>query len=666
MSCTRSVFSSWLLFLSFSLICFNISSAAEDVPAFNTQVRTIGELIQQDNLSLAQAGIDQFWAEHHTEKGFVDAARRIKDTYWAEGDYAEYFALCERIVQAFPTDPLSIGIQVDIVTGYIKLKDLAKASEKLEQFWSCYRSDDRFVDFARRIKNAYWQTGEHAAHYAVCERIIKEFPDHPLTVKTCADEINGYIEDKELARASEKLGQFWATQKSKEGFVEAVRRVKDYYWVKGEHADHYALCERLIREFPDHPLTVTTRADEIIGYIEDKERNKTSEKLEQFWAHDHSDERFVEYAYKIKSAYWRAGDHATHFAVCDRILHEFPDHPLVVKTCGDAIAGYVIDNDLAAAEVGIETLFSRYTIPADIFLKSVAHIQKSCRSINDHSLAIEIGNRALATNSSDENALWVYQNVIISYVDVNAVDQADATFGGLPDKYSTHPDWAGFLNGLADYYRHAKYYPRSIELYQTALAQNPADDEKVEAYAGMAKAMVHAENTTADPNSPAVRSGEVDSIVQLLMTDHKDVKRLGFHIFQIAEEYYFRGEEAKRTGNRQQMQEDFLKAVKIWQNNINQIADSHHRCLAYYYAAVAYQELNDSEQALGCYEQVVNNWPDYEKAWYAQYMIAKYYEKLAEQGKATTEDVRDAYQTLLQRYPQSSAAQTARRKLDTL
>lgn len=420
-------------FISFSCF-FSLIFAQAEVPPFQTQVRAIGELIQAKELAEAQITVEQFWAEHYSEKGFVDAVRRIKDCYWAEGNYADHFALCERIVQAFPNDPLSIGIQVDIVTGYIKQKDLTQVSEKLEQFWNRYHSDDRFVDFARRIKDQYWRDGYYAEHFNLCERLVQAFPDDPLAMSVYTDDITGYIRTKDTqkaaaqldsfwtqyhskegftshlrtirdvywsngyieahdvlcdrifqafpndpvtfeiiagriseqirvkntAKASEDLEQFWTAHKADEGFVSAVRHVKDEYWKEGYYAEHFNLCERIVKEFPDDPLSIGIQTDQVTGYIKLKDMIKAAEELEQFWAGYSADDRFVDYARRIKDQYWTSGHYAEHFAVCDRIINAFPDHPLNLAIRADAITGYIHDKDFAAAGTACDQMLARF------------------------------------------------------------------------------------------------------------------------------------------------------------------------------------------------------------------------------------------------------------------------------------------------------------------
>lgn len=206
--------------------------------------------------------------------------------------------------------------------------------------------------------------------------------------------------------------------------------------------------------------------------------------------------------------------------------------------------------------------------------------------------------------------------------------------------------------------------PKALELYQKVISESTQKSELLTAYAEMVKINIR-QVVSVDPNTPTTVI-DTDATLSSILSDYKDEKKLGFHVFQIGEEYYLRAEKALQRGEQEQPAIDFLKAIAIWEKNISQITDAHHRYLAYYYSAVAYHNLKQEDKAVEYYKIVVNQWPDQEKAWYAQFQIAQIYEILKGQGKATSEQVRSAWQTLLERYPNCSAAKLANKRLKAL
>ena len=737
---------SQLLLSALLLVCFTTSFSAETESVIDARVQEIGGLIQKKELALAQSAVELFWAEYGGREGFVEAVRRVKDQYWIKGEYAAHYALCDRIIDEFPGDTLAVATSADVVRGYIyngdlkkaaeKLEDfwtyghadekfldyarqikdlywekkeytthyalcdriikdfpghtlavatcadvvrgyiyngdLDKAAEKLEPFWTQYHSDDRFVEYARWIKDTYWQTGQRATHYAVCERIFNEFPDHPLTVVTCADEINGYIEDKELAKASEKLEQFWATQKAKEGFVEAARRIKDKYWVTGQHAGHYAVCERIINQFPDHPLTVTTCADEINGYIEDKELAKASEKLEQFWATQKAKDGFVGFARRIKDQYWVQGYRDQSQALCERIIAAFPDDPATASVLGDFICGRIAMGQDADTWQNVEAFWSRYQTHPEFVDMAYRIAHHYHHGSGDFGRAMELYSKLLQDYPDHKRTIDIERQVVAVYLEMDGKQMADLRVEKLLTEYGDHPSFAFVLNGFGDDYRKHGHFDDSIRMHWAALALKPSETEQLCAYAGMAKAQIQMGAFTSDPNDvESARGDEIcpESIIERLVTDYTNARQTGFHVFQIAEEYYFLGERLMRAGYREQGKQAFETAIRLWENN-KLLPDRHHAAMASYYAGVASGYIGDDLSALEYYQEVALDYPEYDKAWHARFMVAECAGRLSAADLMRHVDAEAlqlmAYQEILDNDPNSPVDAIVRQRVQLL
>ena len=218
---------SQLLLSVLLLVCFTTCFSAEAESVFDARVQEIGGLIQEKELALAQSAVELFWAEYSGKEGFVEAVRRVKDQYWAKGEYAAHYALCDRIIDEFPGDTLAVATRADVVRGYIYNQNLEKAAEKLDEFWTYGHSDANFLKYARQIKDLYWEKKEYTAHYALCDRIIWDFPSHTLAVATRADVVRGYIYNGDLKKAAEKLEDFWTYGHADEKFLDYARQIKE-------------------------------------------------------------------------------------------------------------------------------------------------------------------------------------------------------------------------------------------------------------------------------------------------------------------------------------------------------------------------------------------------------------------------------------------------------
>ena len=105
-------------------------------------------------------------------------------------------------------------------------------------------------------------------------------------------------------------------------------------------------------------------------------------------------------------------------------------------------------------------------------------------------------------------------------------------------------------------------------------------------------------------------------------------------------------------------------AIAIWQRVIENMPESGHTADAWYFTGAAYRKLGDIERMIGCYQAVVDGWPEFQFNWSAQPLIGWGYEALKQRGLMTAEEadplIEDAYLDTLVKYPQSCLAQMAR------
>jgi tetratricopeptide (TPR) repeat protein len=136
-------------------------------------------------------------------------------------------------------------------------------------------------------------------------------------------------------------------------------------------------------------------------------------------------------------------------------------------------------------------------------------------------------------------------------------------------------------------------------------------------------------------------------------------------ILVIGEEYYLMAEEAAKAGDPNQASANYQKALNLW-NQFEQAIPDHNWPEYAYYSGIVCQKLGQYEQALSHFQRVTLQWPQFDRAWFAQYLIARCYEKLAEQKKVSLDVVKAAYQQVINKYPDCSVAQTAVQKLASM
>ncbi len=191
-----------------------------------------------------------------------------------------------------------------------------------------------------------------------------------------------------------------------------------------------------------------------------------------------------------------------------------------------------------------------------------------------------------------------------------------------------------------------------IALSEKILSQNPGPAMRLAAYTGLAQAYIQ-----------LGQQEKVDEIINILITNFSEEKRIGYSLFVIGEEYYLIGEKQLKEIGLSEGRAALQQAISIWQHVRAQSMDLLHQAHAIYYSADALRRIGAYKQAVVYYQQIVSRKPVYKKAWYAQYMIARCCEELAKENKITSGEVKAAYQLVVDKYPDSPAAKIAASKL---
>jgi len=163
-----------------------------------------------------------------------------------------------------------------------------------------------------------------------------------------------------------------------------------------------------------------------------------------------------------------------------------------------------------------------------------------------------------------------------------------------------------------------------------------------------------------DPNAQAA----IDSLI----ADFNDHPALPEAVFIIGEQYYNEAFRCENEGLETEARDYFRKAVAIWERIIEELpVKLPQTAHAWYFSAVCYRRLCEYENAIQYYQVVVDNWPDYQFAWNAQFLIARCFERLARLGRIPIAEaapqIRQACEKVFANYPDCLAAGAARNLL---
>jgi len=164
------------------------------------------------------------------------------------------------------------------------------------------------------------------------------------------------------------------------------------------------------------------------------------------------------------------------------------------------------------------------------------------------------------------------------------------------------------------------------------------------------------------------RGGDAQAATNNLTEEFKDHPDLSLMLWQASEAYYNEAFRCENEGQDAKAKQYFTKVIRTGEAVMNQWPDSAAGPEICHILAICYERLSEYTKAIEYYQKVVDDWPDYEHAWEAQFRIAKMSKWLILTGaKSDLEGdaaIKTAFKKLVERYPDCPAAEGARNWLE--
>ncbi|MCK4914278.1 MAG: tetratricopeptide repeat protein [Planctomycetes bacterium] len=161
------------------------------------------------------------------------------------------------------------------------------------------------------------------------------------------------------------------------------------------------------------------------------------------------------------------------------------------------------------------------------------------------------------------------------------------------------------------------------------------------------------------------RDDEVLAAVDKLLVDFNDHPHLAEAIFSLGEEYYSKARSLENEGHTTEAKDYYQKDIAVQQKIIQELPSYTPR--ACFGLIACFCHLDEYEKAIKYCREVVDNWPDYEHAPLAQYLIGIYYTNLRNSGRLPEPKVNrlieQAYKAVIEKYPDCKSAPNAALKL---
>jgi len=330
------------------------------------------------------------------------------------------------------------------------------------------------------------------------------------------------------------------------------------------------------------------------------------------------------------------------------VVQSWPKAEHAVWAQADLIKSYLAQDNDASADAAVEKLLTNFN-DNPLIARAVWDTGQYYRDLKKYEMANKLYQHVVKTSPESEHALWAQADLIKSYLALGDDPNAQAAVDKLLTEFAHNKLIARAIHDTAWEYRKSGNYGRANELDKYVIDNWPADMQVMWAKMDMAKTDILLGNDAA-----------AEKTIDILIVDFNDNPELPRTILIIGEEYYKKGLSKEDAGLADQAKDCFEKAVKMWGRLINKFPNSALIPETCCWAGDCYHKLGQYEKSMQCFQKVVNNWPDYQYAWHAQFMVGRNMESLKESGVLSESEanpkIRAAYERVIQNYPDCSAA----------
>ena len=496
------------------------------------------------------------------------------------------------------------------------------------------------------------------------------------------EQADAYYKNKDYSQAEAIYQNVKTYYPGTEEAYKAYRKLVVLYIVTGNQSQEQATFQELVTTYPDNIHTARAIHDIGSACRNNLKKYYKAKQYYQYAKDNFSGSNYLIWSGKkyILCALWAQKD--------------------IIKT------ELCLGND-TAAEAGIQTMRSDFSDHNDL-LAALRSVADCYLKLKQYSKAAALFQNILDTDPNDADAIHCQKGLVYSNIWLHNAPNATETKAAI-DKlvadFNDHSNYAyAILRVGQEYYNKAlnlevqdytsqaeSNFSKAIEVWQPILTKEPFNLATVRAYymtaqsyrklgnceeatehyehildtweedESMATYLIGSRKNLAILNIDMGYDPNALAQVEQLTADFNDNPQLPKAVFDIGEKFYYKalnnGHQDPNTGVGNYFSKALTVLGKITQGmsaSAERIATTH------FYSAVCCYKAGDYAKAAQHYEKVVQNCPDYEFAWNAQFMVGGCYKKLTKAGDISNAvgqtKTRTAYEQLLIKYPNCKVA----------
>ncbi len=431
------------------------------------------------------------------------------------------------------------------------------------------------------------------------------------------------------------------------------------YQKQGFYEQAEAICHEVLKNYPDTNFARQAQKRLVILHILEGESTKVQEAFGKLITDFTGAPNLQNALCRVARRYEMLGKYDKASGVYQQLIQLYPDSSYADKArlgiAKSQILSYGNAGDHGRALAAIDTLTIDFSGHPDL-PEALYHIAKGYKGVDKYGKADDLYQYIMEQYPDSlygpKTRLHVEKNEIRFSIDAGDYNQAQEATEKLAADFYADSSLPAKLYRIARRYEAQGKHEKAKSIYQQIIQQHPDS-----VYVGRALLDIPKSEILCfidDANDTAAQEA-LDSFI----ADFNSHPYLSNAVFRIAEQYYNKARLNQNEGIAVEAEAYYQKAIAVLKRVITEFPVSGIIPRVYCSLALTYHDLAQYEKAIEYCKRAVANWPHYEFAWYAQFMIADCYEKLERSGRISTADaaakIHQACEKLLTDYPEAKA-----------
>jgi tetratricopeptide (TPR) repeat protein len=333
------------------------------------------------------------------------------------------------------------------------------------------------------------------------------------------------------------------------------------------------------------------------------------------------------------------------------VVERWPDHERAIYSQRGVILASIALKEKEAASAGVARLRETFSDHAE-FAKMMSDVAEAYRESRHFAEARELHRYILENREDYDGAIFSQRGVILCSVELEDDPNTQAGIDRLLAEYGNHPKIADVSYQVA---RRLNYKDpvRAAQLYDRVIWERP--DSDIGLFSGM------------NFGTLKVYAGDLEggqAIFDEVLAANEGHPLLPKAVALVAEAYFDKGAERRIKKQSGEARMCYQKALVSFYRIMEELPETEYTTAwAHYFAGMCHEMLGEPALALQCYEKLVENWPDFERAWDAQFRVGRIYSDLGKAGKIPKDiadvEARAAYEAVVQDHPECLSAKAA-------